>query len=244
MRQIPGGGIEAMIDDRHLVVGSLAFVSDRAEVANEWLTLGERAATAGETPVLIALDGKACALARFSDPLRDDAKVSIERLRALGHSVAILSGDQHAVVSNVSTRLGVAPSRARGGASPEDKLSEVEQRVGTGPVVMVGDGVNDAAALARADVGIAVHGGAEASLAAADVFTTRPGVAPVLELFEGARRTLRVIRLNMALSLVYNGVCVALAMTGMIAPWIAAILMPLSSLTVVSISYRAHTFAR
>lgn len=107
---------------------------------------------------------------------------------------------------------------------------------------MVGDDVNDAAALARASVGIAVHGGAEASLAAADVFTTRPGVSPVLELFVGGSRTLGVIRRNMLLSLAYNLVCATLAVAGAIAPWIAAILMPISSLTVVMSSYRAKTF--
>jgi Cu2+-exporting ATPase len=243
-RQTPGGGIEARIEDHAVVVGSPRFVAGHAEVEPEWRELAESAAARGETAVLVAVDGHVRGAACFADPVREDARQSLDRLRELGHPIAILSGDQAAVVERVATRLGVPETHVTGGAMPEQKLEIIEQRVSEGPVVMVGDGVNDAAALARADVGIAVHGGAEASLAAADVFTTRHGVGPIVELFEGARRTLRVIRLNMALSVFYNLICVTLAMTGLIAPWIAAILMPLSSLTVVTLSYRAHTFAR
>ena len=109
---------------------------------------------------------------------------------------------------------------------------------------MIGDGANDAAALSRADVGIAVFGGTEASLGAAHVFLRRPGLAPVVEAFEGSRRALRVIRRNMRLSLAYNLIGVTLAALGLIGPLGAAILMPLSSLTVVISSYRSRMFRR
>ncbi|MCL4752003.1 MAG: cadmium-translocating P-type ATPase [Myxococcales bacterium] len=240
--QTPGGGVEASVEGQRVAVGSLAFVRSRAEVPIELEQQALRAAEAGETPVLIAAGGVACALACFVDPLRADARASLERLRALGHEVAILSGDQPQVAQSVAARLGVELTFVQGGASPEDKLAVIEREAARRRVVMVGDGVNDAAALARAHVGIAVHGGAEASLGAADVFTTRPGVGPVVELFEGGRRTLGVIRRNMLLSLGYNLICATLAVVGAIAPWIAAILMPVSSLTVVTSSYRSKTF--
>ncbi len=102
--------------------------------------------------------------------------------------------------------------------------------------------VTDAAALAAASVGIAVQGGAEAALAAADVFVMRPGVARVAELLDGARRTMRVVRRNLAISLIYNVAGVSLAMAGLLNPLVAAVLMPASSLTVIMSSYRARTF--
>ena len=125
---------------------------------------------------------------------------------------------------------------------PDEKQAWVERARQNGPVVMVGDGVNDAAAMASADVAIAVHGGAEASLAAADAFTTVPGVVKVLEAVVGARRTLAVIRRGIWFSLAYNAVGVGLCMAGRISPLLAAVLMPLSSLTVVTSALRARTF--
>jgi Cu2+-exporting ATPase len=109
---------------------------------------------------------------------------------------------------------------------------------------MVGDGVNDAAAIAAATVGVGVHGGAEASLATADIFLTTPGLAPLVELVTGARRTMRVIRRNIAFSLLYNVVGASLAIAGVINPLIAAVMMPLSSLTVVLGSWYGTTYER
>ena len=104
--------------------------------------------------------------------------------------------------------------------------------------------MNDAAAMSAATVGCAVHGGAEASLLAAQGFATEPGVRPVLEAIQGARETLRVIHRGIAFSLAYNVVGVVLAMSGVLSPLVAALLMPLSSLTVVTSALRSCAFAR
>ena len=112
-----------------------------------------------------------------------------------------------------------------------------------GVVVMAGDGINDAAAIAAASVGIAAHGGAEASLASSDVYLTEPGLAPLVRLVDGARRTFLVIERNVVFSIVYNLIGAGLAVAGQLTPLVAAILMPASSLTVVLAS-RASTFRK
>jgi Cu2+-exporting ATPase len=164
-------------------------------------------------------------------------------VRALGWEVGILSGDHPEVAVAVGRRLGLSPEACRGGLSPEDKLRVVAAEAAIRTTVMIGDGVNDGAALAAATVGIAVHGGAEAALAAADVFVGRPGVARIAELLEGSRRTMGVVRRNLVFSLVYNGVGVSAALAGVLDPLVAAVLMPLSSMTVILSSYRSRTFA-
>jgi Cu2+-exporting ATPase len=195
----------------------------------------------------VCVDGEVRALLGLGDPLRSDAVPTLLRLRALGHRLAILSGDRQRVVDALAGQLEAQAvtrlfEQQRGELSPEDKLAWVEEMRAQGSVFMVGDGVNDAGALAAASVGIAVHGGAEASLQAAHVFATRAGVRPVLELMQGARRAVAVLRSNLAVSLVYNVLAVGLTLSGHITPIWAAVIMPLSSLSVVAHSYRRQMF--
>lgn len=244
LKQETGLGITGRVDGREIVVGSSAFVRSVTKRVGPGVDEAEsRVIGRGLAPVVVAVDGEAVAVAGVGDPLREDSRRAIDAMRAAGWDVRILSGDHPAVVRAAAGALGI--ENAVGGATPEDKLRIVTEAVherGRGGVVMVGDGVNDAAALAAATVGIAVHGGAEASLAAADVYLSRPGVGPVAELLDASRRTLGVIRLNLAVSIGYNATAAALAMTGVITPLIAAILMPASSLTVLTLSFRLRTF--
>jgi Cu2+-exporting ATPase len=242
MKETLGGGVTAVVSGRDVVVGSLAHVERSCEIPESLREHAARFAARALTPVFIAIGGRALAVAAIGDPVRPEARECIEKLRALGHRVSVLSGDQPAVVRAVADRIGVAFEDVIGGATPETKLAFVEARAKRGRVFMVGDGVNDAGALSAATVGIAVRGGAEASLAAADVFATKPGLRPLVELFEGAGRTLRVIRGNLLRSLVYNLTVGALAATGYVGPLLAALLMPVSSIGVITSSYRSHTF--
>jgi Cu2+-exporting ATPase len=238
VRHVPGGGISGDVCGRQVRVGSWSFVGGSAD--------GD--APAGDadalTPIHIAVDGRPVALARFGDPIRADARTTLDRLRARGWRPRLLSGDHPGVVAAVGRALAIAPADCVGGASPEDKLLAIEEAESREPVVMVGDGINDAAAIARATAGVGVRGGAEACVSAADVFLARPGLDGLLALVEGSRRTLAVIRRNIVFAIAYNVAGVAMAMTGHITPLIAAILMPASSLTVVLASWRSRTFQR
>ncbi|MBI5836874.1 MAG: cation-translocating P-type ATPase [Candidatus Eisenbacteria bacterium] len=266
-----GGGIEGEVDGRRVVVGSPKFAHERAglggeagpggvgsasEVAQAAVVLAggptgapmgslacdTAGAATGLTPVWVCVDGRLAARAGFGDRVRADAAASLTRLRGIGWKLRLLSGDHPDVVAAVGRELGFAPGECRGGATPEEKLRVIEAAEARGRVVMVGDGVNDAAAIARASVGVGVHGGAEACLAAADVYLARPGVAGLVELVEGSRRVLGVIRLNVLFSLGYNVAGTVLAVAGVINPLIAAVAMPASSLTVVASSWLSRTF--
>ena len=250
---VVGGGIGGRVAGHDVLIGSPSFVGTgvqraglpwEASVGATRMEVPTPTIDETLTPVWVAVDGVVRGRAGFGDPIRADAKASVDALRARGWQVKILSGDAQPVVLAVGRALGLRDEDCIGEASPEDKLARVlAARVSTSlGVVMVGDGVNDAAAIAAATVGIGVHGGAEASLATADVFMSRPGLGALVELEAGATNTMHVIRRNIAFSLVYNVVGVALAVTGTITPLFAAIMMPLSSLTVVLASWYGRTF--
>lgn len=240
-----GGGVEGQVEGRRVVVGSPRFVGARLSETTSGHGGRDACMRSDEpegTPVWVAVDGLLVGRARFGDAVRPGAAASLSSLRSRGYVPHLLSGDDPAIVASVGAALGIPAGRCRGGASPEEKLRVVEAAEARGRVVMVGDGVNDAAAIARASVGVAVGGGAEASLATADVYLTRPGLESLVRLVDGSRKTLAVIRRNIALSVAYNLVGATLAMTGQINPLLAAILMPASSITVVLASWKSRTF--
>ena len=226
VEELSSRGIAARWNTRHVAVGSPSHLGRGA------FDLDMQAAAArGETPLAVALDGAVVGWLALGDRLRDDTVASLARLREMGLELALRSGDDPMVVASVAGRLGITD--ARGGVSPEGKATEFEH---TPLSAMVGDGVNDAPALRAADVGIAVAGGAEAALGVADAYLTHRGLGPVVDLFEGARRTLKVVRRNLWFSLAYNVLFASLALTGHITPFMAAVIMPLSGLTVLASS--------
>ncbi len=245
VEQSPLGGICGRVNGVLIHIGTLNYISQQigSNIANkDCQQYMNECISNGLTPVLIAADNKIAAVAGLGDTLRDDAAQALASLRLRGWRIGILSGDHPSVVAAVAGKLGIDPQLVRGGLLPEQKLAIVQEELKHGPVVMVGDGVNDAAALAAATVGIAVHGGAEASLSAADVYLGRPGLAPIVSVMSAARQTMTLIRRCLAASLCYNVIAVTLAVMGLINALIAAILMPLSSLTVLSLVLASRTF--
>jgi Cu2+-exporting ATPase len=243
-RHVIGGGLEGIVEGRLVHVGSPRFVAQHTTGTDAAVGVALDTTDRTQTPVHVAVDGVLLAVAALGDRTRDDARASLQQLRARGWRTVMLSGDAPDVVASVGRALEFDAPDAIGAASPEDKLAFIERCKRQGTVVMVGDGVNDAAAIAAASVGIGVHGGAEACLATADIYLTRPGLGALVELTEGARRTMTVIRRNIGFSIAYNLVGAGMAVAGLLTPLIAAVLMPASSITVVLGSWYGHTFAR
>ena len=237
-------GIEGTIDGHTLLVGADRFVRRGMSKTLLWADQARAEFTTQQlTPVFVALDGRLAAAFGVGGGLRADAKQTVREFQRRGLRVEILSGDEPDTVLAVGHALGLAPEHCHGALAPEDKVKAIESAKREGPVFMVGDGVNDAAALSAATVGIAVHGGAEASLAAADVYLGRPGVAALVDLFTGAARTLSVIRRCLMVSLGYNAIAATLAVTGVVNALQAAILMPVASFTVLGMALWMRTFA-
>lgn len=242
IRQVTGSGLTGYVDGIHVIVGKPAFaVASGAVLSSFDQRTIDQITAAGQSPLVVFIDGESVAIGGFGDQIRNDAAETLRRLRLAGWSVGILSGDHPATVQHVGHQLGFDDEQIIGGAEPEEKLAVVRDSPVT-PVVMVGDGVNDSAALAAADVGIAVRGGVAASLEAAPVYLPTGQLPLVCDLMAASRRTRNVIRLNFGLSLGYNVLAVVLAMTGLINPLVAAILMPISSLTVLSVVLALPTF--
>jgi Cu2+-exporting ATPase len=265
--ELASEGICGQVNDEQVAVGNRTLM-DRLSlpVSKDLETHAEGLVAAGLSPLYVAVDGAVQAVGGVGDPLRPEARATIAALRRQGVEPRILSGDHEAVVARVADQLGIPQAHALGGLSPEGKRDvvadlieerrrlrqEPKRRAGSrwggrihpqiGRIAMVGDGVNDAAAMALSDVGIAVQGGAGASIAAADVVLTRPGLLPLLEVVSGARRLIWVVYRNLLFSLVYNAAGAALAIAGLVGPLLAAILMPISSLTVILSSVLARPF--
>jgi Cu2+-exporting ATPase len=247
--EVAGQGIAGTLDGRHIRVGTRGHVeAGGAVVSDEFARHADALVADGLSPVFVTVDGRVAGVAGIGDAIRADARATIDILRGRGVRVRILSGDHPEIVARVGAALGLPAEDALGGLTPEAKRDVVAGLVGgdrrTGAVVMVGDGVNDAAALALADVGIAVHGGTGATVVAADIVFTREGVAPLVDALDGARGLRAVVRRNLGFSVAYNAVASVLAMAGIVGPLLSAVMMPVSSLIVVLSSATTRAFAR
>ena len=243
VREIPGLGIEGRVGKSLVRVGSMRFMRERsAIVGDEIQAYAAECKVAGLAPLFVAVDGRVEGVAGIGDPIRPDARRTIARLQRAGWRVVLASGDDPVVASGVAKTLGIDARDAHGGLSPEEKLEFVKRAEFARPVVMVGDGVNDLAALAAADVGVAVRNGAQASHHVADVCLAARGLRPLERFLSGAHSTMRAIKVNLAVSVAYNAGGAVLAFFGLVNPLVAAILMPLSGLTVLAIALKMPSF--
>ena len=243
VRSRPGQGVSGEVDGQIVLAGNQALLEAHGVTLSPAAN-ARQACSAPErtTPVYLAAGNTHIATAWLGDAPRADATEALAKLQQDGWQLQVRSGDRPEVVQHVAETLGLSVEHAHGGQSPEDKQACIEtwrKAHPDTPIVMLGDGVNDAAALAAADVGLAIHGGAEASLAAADACLDRPDLSGICELLALSVRARRVLIAAIALSLTYNIVAVTLALQGLIGPLAAALLMPLSSLSVLGVALLA-----
>jgi len=231
-REFPGEGVEGRVGGRRVRIGAEPFC--RA------LARSPAPASADGAPIAVWLADERGWLAEFrlDDAPRPEAPAAVAALRSAGLRLHLLSGDRPAAVAAVGAQLGIA--EARGGALPQDKFDYVARLQREGRVVaMIGDGLNDAPVLARADVSFAMGGGADAAQRQADLVVLGDAIGEVPGAFARARRAMRIVRQNFAWALGYNALALPLAAAGVIGPWEAAVGMAASSFIVVLNALRA-----
>ena len=234
---VPGGGVRGLVGGARIAVGTPALVAEAGADSAAATALAAALAADGATPMLVARDGALVGGLAVRDRVRDDAAAAVAALGRRGLAVAIVSGDRPEAVAAVAGAVGITDVVA--GVDPPGKLARVRARPHT---LMVGDGYNDAPALAAATVGIALGTGTDVAAAAADVTLMRPSLALVDELIGIGKAGVTAMRGNLAWAFAYNLVTLPLA-AGLftrwhldVSPMLASVLMALSSVSVVTSS--------
>ncbi|MFE7226480.1 heavy metal translocating P-type ATPase [Nocardioides sp. NPDC057577] len=227
----PGRGISARVDGRRVVVGNAAMLAEEGIDATD------------NGAVLVAVDGAYAGSIRVEDQVRDEAKETVRLLEDSGVEVHILSGDAAATVAKVADEVGVR--HAAGGLLPEQKLARIQQLQDEGKVVaMVGDGINDAPALAQADVGIAIGTGTDVALAASDITLVGGDLRGVVTALALSRRTVATIKQGLFWAFAYNVLLIPVAALALLDPVLAGAAMAMSSVSVVTNALRLRGFRR
>jgi Cu+-exporting ATPase len=241
---LAGHGVDAEVEGRRLLLGNAALMNERGIAVNEFDGRASRLAEEGKTPIYAAVDGRLAGLLAVADEIRDESKAAIESLKRMGLEVVMLTGDNRRTADAVARAVGV--TRVLAEVLPEGKAGEIErlQREGR-KVAMVGDGINDAPALAQADLGISIGTGTDVAIEASDVTLIRADLNGVVASIALSRATMRTIKQNLFWAFVYNTIGIPLAagllypLTGrLLSPVIASAAMSLSSVSVVANSLR------
>jgi Cu+-exporting ATPase len=244
----PGRGARGVVEGHEVVVGNEAFMRGHGVDPTPLAAAGARLAAEGKTPIFAAVDGALAGVLGVADPIKDGSRAAVSRLRALGLAVVMLTGDTRRTAEAIARSAGI--DRVVADVLPEGKVAEVERLQREGRVVaMVGDGINDAPALARADVGIAIGTGTDIALEAADVALMRGNLMGVAQAIELSRRTMRVTKQNLFWAFVYNVVGIPIAAGALypayqllLSPILASAAMAFSSVSVVTNSLRLRRF--
>jgi len=243
----PGAGVRAKVSGRIVEVGSRRWFEQRGYDLSVFAREAEAAAGAGRTPAFCLVDGRPAALLTVSDPLKADAREAVAELKGMGLQVGMLTGDGEAVAEAVAREAGIERWRAE--LSPTDKASALRLYQRKARTVFAGDGLNDAPALAQAEVGIALGGASDAAVETADVVLLSSRLMSLPRGIALSRAALRCIRQNLFWAFFYNALLIPVAAGALIPSWglslspvAAAAAMSLSSVFVVANSLRLKTF--
>jgi P-type Cu+ transporter len=245
-----GLGTAARVEDRRVAVGSPAFMVELGVDIAPLQRAADRLGAEGQTPVYVALDGRLAALISISDPIKPTSREAIRSLERLGLELIMLTGDDRRTAETVARTLGV--DRVIAEVQPSRKLDEIRRIQEQGKsVAMVGDGLNDAPALAQADVGIAMASGTDVAVAAGTLTLMRSDLMGVVDGIRLSRQTMRIIRQNLFWAFIYNVIGIPIAagllypVAGlMLTPTMAAAAMAASSVSVVTNSLRLMNYQR
>lgn len=241
---VPGFGISAVVEGRALVIGTRRLLLQRGVALSE-AVLARQAAQEGEakTVVLAAVDGVFAGSLAVADTIKPTSRAAISALKALGLEVMMVTGDNEATALAVARQAGIERTLAE--VLPEGKAAEVKRLQAQGKkVAMVGDGINDAPALAAADIGIAMGTGTDVAMETADITLMRGDLNGLADAMDLSRRTMAAIKQNLFWALAYNAIGIPIAAAGMLAPWVAGAAMALSSVSVVLNALRLQRYRK
>jgi Cu+-exporting ATPase len=236
----PGGGVAGRVGGREILVGSPSWLTERGAIADDAAAIAHALSVRRRTVVAVAVDGAVGLVLGVADPIRPEAADGVARLKALGLRVVLATGDTPETGAAAASEVGIPEWQAQ--LRPEDKVALVRGLQADGLVAMVGDGVNDAPALATADVGIAIGSGTGVAMAASAITLVHGDVGAVADAIALSRATLRIIRQNLAWAFGYNLALVPLAVAHVLPPVFAALAMATSSVSVVTNALRLRRF--
>lgn len=248
VQAVPGKGLVGKVAGKTMAGGNKEFIRSVADVPDDLLESGRRLTGQGATPLYFSLDGHAAGVIAVADSVKPSSKRAIAELRALGLHVVLLTGDNANTAAYIAQQVGLDTADVVAGVLPAGKEAEVRRLQTEGRVAMVGDGINDAPALTRADTGIAIGAGADVALDAADVVLVRSDPADIPAAVRLSRKVVTNIHQNLFWAFFYNAVCIPLAagvlypLGILLNPMIAAAAMSLSSVCVVTNALRLNTF--
>ena len=235
---IPGYGVRARVQGQEILVGTRRLLADaHVEVAEEAARQMNELEELGRTAMLIAVDGRWAGIVAVADTIKDTSREAIQRLQAMNIDVIMITGDNERTARAVADQAGIQHVLAE--VLPEGKAAEVKKLQDSGlKVAMVGDGINDAPALATADIGMAIGTGTDVAMEAADITLMRGDLNSIADAIEMSRRTMGNIKQNLFWALGYNVIGIPIAAVGFLAPWLAGAAMAFSSVSVVLNSLR------